>query len=106
MKRIKDKRIYIIIGLIIVLVFSMVYYYTSGNNSFSKYKIDKSKKIIYPVYNKNEIVVPNINVKGKTIGPRFELRREFYKETNQKFHMYTMSSFIEAYNRTNEKAKY
>lgn len=67
MKRIKDKRIYIIIGLIIVLVFSMVYYYTSGNNSFSKYKIEKSKKIIYPVYNKNEIVVPNINVKGKTI---------------------------------------
>lgn len=37
-------------------------------------------------------------VKGKTIGPRIELRREFYSTTNQKFLMYTMNSFIEYMN--------
>lgn len=31
---------------------------------------------------------------GKTIGPRVELRKEFYEETGQMFHMYTMSSFL------------
>jgi hypothetical protein len=31
---------------------------------------------------------------GKTIGPRIELRKEFYDETGKMFHMYTMSSFL------------
>ncbi len=31
---------------------------------------------------------------GKTIGPRVELRKAFYEETGQKFHMYTMTSFL------------
>lgn len=31
---------------------------------------------------------------GKTIGPRIELRKEFYEETGHMFHMYTMSSFL------------
>lgn len=31
---------------------------------------------------------------GKTIGPRVELRKEFYKETGHRFHMYTMTSFL------------
>lgn len=31
---------------------------------------------------------------GKTIGPRIELRKEFFEETGRKFHMYTMSSFL------------
>lgn len=31
---------------------------------------------------------------GRTIGPRIELRKEFYEETGKKFHMYTMSSFL------------
>lgn len=68
-----------------------------------QYSKDNNKGVIYITHDQKEDWW-NI-VKGKTIGPRFELRREFYKETNQKFHMYTMSSFIEAYNRTNEKAK-
>ncbi|WP_044976749.1 PIN domain-containing protein [Ruminococcus sp. HUN007] len=41
-------------------------------------------------------------VKGKTIGPRIELRREFIEETKQFFHMYTMNSFISEYNRMND----
>ena len=31
---------------------------------------------------------------GKTIGPRIELRKEFYDKTGQRFHMYTMTSFL------------
>uniref|UniRef100_UPI00258F9C98 PIN domain-containing protein n=1 Tax=Ruminococcus sp. TaxID=41978 RepID=UPI00258F9C98 len=42
------------------------------------------------------------NIKGKTIGPRIELRREFLEETKQSFHMYSMNSFISEYNRMND----
>lgn len=35
---------------------------------------------------------------GKTIGPRIELRKEFYEETGKMFHMYTMSSFLSFFN--------
>lgn len=42
-------------------------------------------------------------VKGRTIGPRIELRREFIAETHQVFHMYSMNSFISTYNTMNEK---
>ena len=39
--------------------------------------------------------------KGKTIGPRVELRREFYKETrNRRFHMYTMKQFLLVFSET------
>lgn len=31
---------------------------------------------------------------GQTIGPRVELKREFSKETSQRFHMYSMRNFI------------
>ena len=41
-------------------------------------------------------------IKGKTIGPRVELRREFMDETQQEFHMYSMHSFISTYNEINE----
>ncbi len=35
------------------------------------------------------------NIKrGKTVGPRIELRKEFMEMTQNKFHMYTMDSFI------------
>lgn len=33
-------------------------------------------------------------IAGETIGPRIELRKEFYKETGKLFHMYTMTSFL------------
>ena len=35
---------------------------------------------------------------GKTIGPRVELRKEFYQETQRRFHMYTMTSFLSLIN--------
>lgn len=41
-------------------------------------------------------------IKGKTIGPRIELRREFMEETEQSFHMYSMNSFIAEYNIMNK----
>ena len=41
-------------------------------------------------------------VKGKTIGPRIELRKEFLEETKQSFHMYSMNGFISEYNRVND----
>ena len=35
--------------------------------------------------------------KGKTVGPRVELRKEFFDKTKQKFYMYSMESFLEQY---------
>ncbi|MBR4096384.1 MAG: DUF4935 domain-containing protein [Oscillospiraceae bacterium] len=40
---------------------------------------------------------------GKTIGPRIELRREFYKETGKTFHMYTLSSFLSHFAQSNDE---
>lgn len=38
-------------------------------------------------------------VKGRTVGPRIELRKEFYERTGQNFYMYSMDSFLEQYSR-------
>lgn len=54
----------------------------------------KSKKvdIIFVTHDQKEDWWNTSN--GKTIGPRIELRKEFYEETGKVFHMYTMSSFL------------
>lgn len=64
-----------------------------------KYAKENQKGIIYVTHDQKEDWW-NI-VKGKTIGPRVELRREFSKEANQEFHMYTMNNFISTYNSMN-----
>ena len=40
--------------------------------------------------------------KGKTIGPRYELREEFSDETNHIIHFYTLNSFLEISQKYNE----
>lgn len=40
---------------------------------------------------------------GKTIGPRYELKREFYNETNQELLMYSLTSFLEQTSKANDK---
>lgn len=44
------------------------------------------------------------DISGKTIGPRVELRKEFYEETGKMFHMYTMSSFLSFFTESNGKS--
>ncbi len=65
-----------------------------------QYAKEKSVGIVYVTHDQKEDWW-NI-VKGKTIGPRIELRREFTSETGQEFHMYSMNSFISTYNQMNE----
>ena len=65
-----------------------------------KYAKDHQVGIIYVTHDQKEDWW-NI-VKGKTIGPRVELRREFMDETQQEFHMYSMHTFISTYNEINE----
>lgn len=65
-----------------------------------KYAKDNQVGIIYVTHDQKEDWW-NI-VKGKTIGPRFELRKEFQDETQQEFHMYSMNSFISTYNKMNK----
>lgn len=64
-----------------------------------KYAKATSRGIIYVTHDQKEDWW-NI-VKGKTIGPRIELRKEFVTETQQEFHMYSMHSFISTYNKMN-----
>ena len=40
-------------------------------------------------------------VSGKTIGPRIELKKEFCKETGNKFMMYNMNTFLKMFNEKN-----
>lgn len=56
------------------------------------YSKEKMKDIVYVTHDQKEDWW-NI-VRGKTIGPRMELRKEFYSFTSQKFDMYSMDSFI------------
>lgn len=65
-----------------------------------KYAKENKKGIVYVTHDQKEDWW-NI-VKGKTIGPRPELRKEFMDETKQEFHMYSMNSFINTYNKMNE----
>lgn len=64
------------------------------------YAKEKGVGIVYVTHDQKEDWW-NI-VKGKTIGPRIELRKEFQTETQQDFHMYSMNSFISTYNKMNE----
>ena len=56
---------------------------------------DNKKDIIFVIHDQKEDWWNQLH--GKTIGPRVELRREFYEQTNQKFHMYSMSSFLSTF---------
>ncbi len=67
-----------------------------------KYAKDNNVGIVYVTHDQKEDWWNK--TKGKTIGPRIELRKEFYEETKQMFHMYSMNSFISTYNRMNKNA--
>lgn len=57
-----------------------------------KYAKDNGRSIIFVTHDQKEDWW-NI-VHGKTIGPRVELRKEFYDNATQQFHMYSMDGFI------------
>ena len=65
-----------------------------------KYAKENGVGIVYVTHDQKEDWW-NIT-KGKTIGPRIELRKEFITEANQEFHMYSMHTFISTYNEINE----
>ncbi len=65
-----------------------------------KYAKEKGVSIVYVTHDQKEDWW-NI-IKGKTIGPRIELRKEFITETKQEFHMYSMNGFINTYNKMNK----
>lgn len=67
-----------------------------------KYAKTTSRGIIYVTHDQKEDWW-NI-VKGKTIGPRIELRKEFMEEAQQEFHMYSMHNFISTYNKMNNNS--
>lgn len=60
------------------------------------YAKEEEKNIIFITHDQKEDWW-NI-VHGKTVGPRIEIRKEFSEKTSQKFHMYSMNSFIERFN--------
>ena len=57
------------------------------------YSFNESKNIIFITNDKKEDWWNIVN--GKTVGPRVELRKEFFEKTKTKqFHMYTLDSFL------------
>lgn len=83
-----------------------------GNNSNNVYgDLIVWKQIInYATTEKKDIILVTNDQKedwwemvhGQTIGPRIELRKEFFESTKQRFHMYSMSSFITRYESGND----
>ena len=64
------------------------------------YSKKEAKNIIYVTNDKKDDW--GYSVGGKTVGPRVELRKEFEIFTGQRFHMYTMSSFISLFDEESE----
>ena len=73
----------------------------NDNNAFGDFVIwkeillfskQKGKDIIYVTHDQKEDWWNRKH--GKTLGPRIELRKEFFEVTNNRFHMYTMNNFI------------
>lgn len=60
------------------------------------YSKNNKNNIIFVVHDQKEDWWNKIG--GKTIGPRPELRKEFFDETGMKFHTYTMTSFLSYFN--------
>ncbi len=64
------------------------------------YSKEKDCDIIFVTQDKKEDWWLEIN--GRTIGPRYELREEFYKNSKRKIHFYTLNSYIENWNKIKE----
>ena len=62
----KNRIILLIVVLFLAIVY-IIYHYAVRDNTFDKYKKDKSKNIIYSVYKEKDVNVPNINLKGVAI---------------------------------------
>ena len=62
--------------------------------------IKETKNVIFVTNDKKEDWWYSVG--GKTVGPRVELKKEFESFTEQKFHMYTMSSFISLFDEESE----
>ena len=65
-KNSNDKYIIAIICLIVFGIF-VIYHYANSNNVFDKYKLNKNKNIVFPIYSKGKTSVPNLNLKGQVI---------------------------------------
>ena len=62
----KNKIILLIVLLVLAIIY-IIYHYAVRDNTFDKYKKDKSKNLIYSIYKEKDINVPNINIKGTAI---------------------------------------
>lgn len=80
---------------------------SSDNNAYGdliawkeilKYASENQKDIIFVTHDQKEDWWNRIH--GKTIGPRVELRKEFYDTTQRNFHMYNMYGFIQQFSDT------
>lgn len=69
-------------------------------NEILDYSKNNKKDIIYITNDQKEDWWNKVH--GQIIGPRYELRKEFYNFSKQKFHMYSMQTFIEIFNEQNK----
>ena len=62
-KRFKKKDLMLFLVLSVLSILLIIIYYTySSSDPYNKVKVDKRLDIIYPVYEKDDYVVPAINI--------------------------------------------
>ena len=67
-KRFKKKDLMLFLGLSVLSILLIIIYYTySSSDPYNKVKVDKRLDIIYPVYEKDDYVVPAININDENI---------------------------------------
>ncbi len=84
---------------------------TCDNNTYGDFFIWK-QIIEYATENHKDIIYVTseqkddwwYKVKGKMVGPRVELRKEFCEATKQRFHIYSMNSFLKYYTKNDDES--
>ena len=64
MEKNRNVRIIAMIGILSMFIIYLIYHYATKDTSFNKYKVDKSKNIVYSIYGNGDTSVPEINIKG------------------------------------------
>ena len=62
----KDLMLFLVLSVVSILLIIIYYAYSSGD-PYNKVKIDKRLEIIYPVYEKDNYIVPAININDENI---------------------------------------
>ena len=103
-KRYKKKDLMLFLGLSVVSILLIIIYYAySSGDPYNKVKIDKRLEIIYPVYEKDDYIVPAININDENINI---INQEIVNKANTYYVTYDENGYAKVRKPKEKKAPY